>query len=157
MHLSSRTDIEAPLTFVFSALTDFDGWERSALRRGAEVNRIDKPRVVGVGMAWSVKFRMRGKDRKLEVKVTTLEPDTKLGFFCHSRVVDGDMSFELMSLSPKRTRLVFHSQVQPLTLGARLFMQSVKLAKARVQTRLNQRLQQLGSEIEQRFATQAKR
>ena len=50
MKLSGRTDIGAPVAFVYAALSDFEGWERSAMRRGADVNRTDKLRVPGVGM-----------------------------------------------------------------------------------------------------------
>ena len=37
MELSGSQDIEAPIDFVFDAITDFDGFTRHALRRGVEV------------------------------------------------------------------------------------------------------------------------
>lgn len=152
MHLSSRTDVEAPIEFVYSVLTDFEGWERAGLRRGAEVSRTDKLRAPGPGMAWDVGFRFRGKDRRLSIKLTALEPKQRLAFRGVGRLVDGEMSLDILSLSPKRTRVTMHVDIRPLTLGARLFLQSMKIAKGRVQQRLNKRLETFAREIESRQA-----
>ncbi|MFN3722014.1 MAG: SRPBCC family protein [Paracoccaceae bacterium] len=153
MHLSSRTDIEAPIEFVYAALSDFEDWERAAMRRGADVSRTDKMRAPGVGMGWHVIFRLRGKERMVDIHLAAQEPDAKLAFTAKSRMVDGDMSIELVSLAPKRTRMVLHTQVRPLTIAARLFLQSMKLAKGRVQGKLNKRMEQLATTVESRFTT----
>ena len=42
MKLSTRDDIEAPLSFVFDSFADTESWERAAMRRGAEVTRTAK-------------------------------------------------------------------------------------------------------------------
>lgn len=157
MHLSSRTDIEAPISFVFDTLTDFDGWERAALRRGAEVSRTDTLRTPGAGMGWAVGFRFRGKDRKVKIDLVELETESRLVFRGESRMFAGDVKIEPVSLAPNRTRLVVHLDVRPLTLGARLVMQSVKLAKGKVQSRFNKRLAQMAVEIEQRYAATRRR
>lgn len=151
MHLSSRTDIEAPIAFVYAALSDFEGWERAAMRRGADVTRNDALRAPGIGMGWHVVFRFRGKERMVDIHLAGLEPDAKLAFTGKGRMIDGDLSVELVSLAPKRTRLVLHCKVRPLTIAARLFLQSMKLAKGRVQTKLNKRLEHLATDLETRF------
>ena len=157
MHLSSRTDIEAPIDFVYAALTDFEGWERAAMRRGAEVTRTDKLRAIGIGMSWKVRFQFQGKERVVDIRLLGLEPDAKLSFTGKGKLLEGDLSIELLSLSPKRTRIVVHLAVRPLTLGARLLLQSAKLARARLQSRFNKRLRQLSTDIEQRFVASRKR
>jgi len=37
MKFAAREDIEAPIEYVFSQISDFPALERSALRRGADV------------------------------------------------------------------------------------------------------------------------
>lgn len=156
MHLSSKTDIEAPLDFVYAALTDFEGWERAAMRRGADVSRTDKLRVAGPGLSWHIRFRFRGRERALQVKLVGMEPARKLSFEGEGKLISGDMALDLISLAPKRTRLTLHLDIKPKTLGARLFLQSMKLAKGRVQARLNTRLGQLANDIEMRHASSRK-
>ncbi len=157
MHLSSRTDIEAPIDFVYAKLSDFDGWERAAMRRGAEVARTDKLRSPGPGMGWTIRFRFRGKQRDVAVNLTAMDPGARLAFFGQGQMLNGNLAVELMALAPKRTRLVLHAEVKPLTIGARLFLQSLRLAKARVQTKLNARLGQTATDLEARYAATARR
>lgn len=123
------------------------------MRRGAEVHRTDKLRVPGPGMEWSVRFRFRGRDRNLGVKLVTLERDTKLAFAGAGKMIESDMWIDLLSLAPNRTRLTMGVVVRPKTLGARLLLQSVKLAKTKVQIRFNKRLVQLATDIEIRHAS----
>ena len=157
MHLSSRTDIAAPLSFVFASLADFEGWERAALRRGADVARTDKLRSTAPGMAWQTRFRFRGKDRDLAVKLAEFEVDSRMSFVAQSRMMEANGAVEVVSLAPNRTRLVVRVDVKPLTLGARLVIQSAKLAKGKIQSKFNRRLAQFALELEQRYASTRRR
>lgn len=152
MHFSARTDIEASTEQVFGALADFEAWERAALRRRAEVTRSDALPRPGRGMAWDVRFRFRGKDRLLKLKLVEMEPGARLVFAGTGKLLEGDARLELMALSPRRSRLMLHLDIRPLTLGARLFLQSARLARGKIQARLNKRMAQLAAEIEGRAA-----
>lgn len=157
MQFTSRTDIEAPLAFVYETLSDFEGWERAALRRGADVTRSDSLRSPGPGMAWTVAFRFRGKDRRLALKLTELEPNARMACSGKGKMFEGEGALAMVSLAPNRTRLVVHVDARPLSLGARLVLQSVKLARGKVQTGLNKRLAALAADIEQRHASTRRR
>ena len=43
MKLGTSRDVEAPIDFVFGQMSDFKAIERAAMRRGAEVQRVDDP------------------------------------------------------------------------------------------------------------------
>lgn len=154
MKLSGRTDIGAPVAFVHAALADFEGWERSAMRRGADVNRTDKLRVPGVGMTWQARFAWRGRERQLRVRLQELTPLKGLGLDFDGPSVEGTLRIELVELAMRRTRMLMQVEVKPRTLAARLFVQSMKLAKGRVQRRYDARLESIAREIEARFAGQ---
>jgi hypothetical protein len=65
MHFQSQYDIQAPIAWVFQQVSDFPAFERQALRRGADLRRLDGLPRPGQGMAWDVKYQFRGKDRDL--------------------------------------------------------------------------------------------
>jgi len=51
MKFSTREDVEAPVDYVFGQISDFGAFERQALRRGADVRRLDSGPFV-TGSAW---------------------------------------------------------------------------------------------------------
>jgi carbon monoxide dehydrogenase subunit G len=156
MKIASRHDIEAPPDFVFQTLTDFDSWERSAMRRGAEVSRTDKLTIAGPGLSWLVRFRLRGKDRKLAVKLTGMDAPSRVSFSLSGMLFDATSHVDLMELGAKRTRMVVVSEAKPKTLAARLILQSLRLARARVQRRVDGRIGAIAQEIEDRYRQQAR-
>lgn len=156
MKIASRHDIEAPPAFVFQTLTDFDSWERSAMRRGADVTRTDKLTTAGVGLAWLVQFRFRAKDRKLAVRLTGLDAPSRMAFALTGNLFDATCIVDLMELGAKRTRMVVVSEARPRTLAARLMLQTLRLARARVQRRVDGRFATVAQEIEDRYRQQAR-
>lgn len=154
MKIASRQDIEAPPDYVFRTLMDFDSWERSAMRRGADVARTDKLQTAGVGSAWLVRFRFRGKERKLAVKLTGLDAPSRLSFVLSGTLFDATCSLDLMELGVRRTRMVVVSEAKANTLAARLILQSLRLAKTKVQRRVDGRISAVALEIEERYRLQ---
>lgn len=124
------------------------------MRRGADVHRTDKLRAPAPGMAWQARFAWRGKERQLRVKLATLTPPNRLVVEFDGPSVEGTISIELVELAVKRTRMLMQAEMKPRTLAARLFVQSMKLAKGRVQKRFDARLDSMARDIEQRFGGQ---
>jgi len=155
MKLRTKQDIEAPIAFVFKVLTDFDGWERSAMRRGADVNRTDKLRQPGSGMTWLVKFVYRGKNRTVSIRVDAMDGPGHLALTALAPVFEGSCKLELLELSAKRTRVHIEMDGKPKTFFARLYFQSLRLAKSRVERSLNKRAVSLAVEVQRRFEREA--
>lgn len=151
MRLTTRQDIEAPLDFVYAQMADFAQFERMAMRRGAEVERSDKLEQDGPGMGWRVKFPFRGKTRKLNLRLADAQPGSFLALGVEGQAISGDARVELMALSPRRTRLTIAGDVRPKTLAARLLLQSMRLARGRVQKRIDGAAGKLAALIEDRF------
>ena len=151
MKITSRQDIEAPVGFVFDCLRDFDYWERAAMRRGADVVRTNDPATVGPGLAWAVRFVFRGRDRKMALRLMGLEAPGQLAFAGSGANFEGTAAVDLLELGAKRTRLAMAAEVKPKGLAARLVLQSVKLARGRMQARIDARMAAIAGEIEERF------
>jgi hypothetical protein len=152
MKFSTKEDIEAPIDAVFEMLCDFEGFERSAMRRGAEVQRVDQLKVPGVGMNWQAAFTVRNKKREIDLEMVTFDKPNEIVLESTSPGLIGQMSFELMALSRNRTRVVVELEVKPLNLSARLLVQSLKLAKASLTRKFKLRVAEYAKTMEDRHS-----
>ncbi|MGD1881305.1 MAG: SRPBCC family protein [Paracoccaceae bacterium] len=151
MKFSSREDIEAPADFVFEQLCRFERFERSAMRRGAEVQRLDDIPAAGIGMRWAVSFEMRGRMRHLTLEMTEFDRPRAIKVISVSNGIYGEFLINLMALSPRMTRLSVSLDVSPKTLAARLMIQSIRLAKGSVSRRFKQRVADFGARVEESY------
>ena len=121
------------------------------MRRGAEVMRLDARRDVGPGMTWETQFRYRAKDRKAIIRLDAIAPTSSLALTATSSLLDAVANVEVLDLGAKRTRVEVRLELKPKTIAARIYVQSMRLARARVERTFSQRVAQLTVEIEDRF------
>ena len=152
MKFSTKEDIEAPVDAVFDMLCDFESFERSAMRRGADVQRLDELTAPGVGMTWHAVFQLRGKSREIELEMVTFERPHEIVLESTSPGLIGEMGFELMALSRGRTRVTVEMEVKPLNLSARLLVQSLKLAKGSLTRKYKMRIAEYAKGMEERYS-----
>lgn len=155
MEFIARQDIEAPIAWVFQQAADFSAFERQAMRRGADVRRLDSLPRPGSGSAWDVQFRFRGKDRQLRAEVGAYDPPNGYAVAATSPNLEGRLVMELVALSRSRTRLTVRLDVAAKTLPARLLLQSLRLAKAPLNTRFDTRVASFAKEIQDRHGRRA--
>jgi hypothetical protein len=150
MKLTAKTDLEVPADAVYASLMDHQTWEREAVRRGVGVERPSDMPLAGVGAGWRIKARYRGKMRNVLVRINSLTPGQSADFAIEGQSVDGNVVFDVLALSPRRSRLRVSIDIRPKTLAARLFLNTLRLAKGRVQARLETRLGKLGQHLKDR-------
>ena len=150
MQFSTKEDIEAPIETVFAEITDFQGFERSALRRGAEVRRLDDRAAPGVGMAWHIGFVMRGKRRDIKMQVTEYDRPNGITLSSMSKAMGGAMVVDLVALSRGRTRMAVDITLEPKNLASRLLVQSLKLARGNLTKRFKLRVAEYAMDVEDR-------
>ncbi|MEM6566397.1 MAG: SRPBCC family protein [Pseudomonadota bacterium] len=155
MKFQIQQDIEAPIDFVFAQMTDFRAFERAAMRRGAEVQRVNEGTSGKIGTAWDAKFQMRGKEREIQIEITEFDTPNRLVVSSRAPSMGGDMVVELMALSRNRTRVDTNVQLAPKNLTMKLLIQSLKLARKNVSQRLNERMAAYAVEVESRFRKSA--
>lgn len=153
MEFTAKEDIEAPLDQVFDAVSDFDALERSILRRGVDVQRIDDAGPVGVGTAWEAKFKFRGKARDAKVDVTEFDAPQKMRFHTVSGGLEIETRMDLVALSRSRTRISIEVVMVPKTLSARLLVQSMRLGKSNLTKGFRVRAAEYARDLELRLKT----
>ncbi|QFS81592.1 Polyketide cyclase / dehydrase and lipid transport [Roseivivax sp. THAF40] len=153
MEFSHKEDIEAPLERVFQEISDFDQIERSVMRRGIEVSRTDDMAAPGEGMSWRAGFTFRGKAREATIRLSRYEPPTLMVFESRSGGLEARSVVECVALSRTRTRISFDVFLTPKTLSARLIVQSMKLAKGKIDRKFRGRMADAATELERRIKT----
>lgn len=150
MKMATREDISAPIEAVFEQTTDFDHFERAAIRRGAEVQRTDSLAEVGVGSSWHAAFGYRGKKREAEIEMTELQTPERVAALIRSAGLEMRLEIDLIAMSRNRTRLNLTIDARPKTIPARLMIQSMKLARTSVLKRFRHRVGDFAEELERR-------
>ncbi|MCM2561810.1 SRPBCC family protein [Lutimaribacter sp. EGI FJ00015] len=151
MKFASKEDIAAPIDAVFDMVSDFDTFERAAMRRGAEVRRTDNLRQPGVGMSWKARFMLRGRERKLSITLSAYDRPNQMVFTGGSPDLDGEMVIDLVALSRRHTRMSVSLKLAPKTLAARLLLQSLKLARSNLNRKFHLRLADYAKNMEDRY------
>ncbi len=155
MKFSTREDIEAPIDYVFSRVTDFQGIERQALRRGADIQRLDGSTTPVQGSAWQIAFKFRGKDRKMKATIAQLDEPTYMRIETVASGITGESVIELVALSRNRTRISVSLNLTPQGLSARLLLQSLKLAKNNLSRKFKMRITDFAEDVEDTFRKNA--
>lgn len=150
MKFTSRQDIHAPIERVFAELSDFNGFARRLIKRGAELRRVDAG-AEGVGMAWEGRFTWRGKKRKARAEVVSFTPPEGYAVRTVTGGLEALATVELIALSRSRTRVVVTLELLPRTLSARLLVQSLKLTRGTLNRRFEARVAAFAGDLEKRL------
>ena len=151
MKFSKQQDIEAPIDYVFKRATDFRAFERQALRRGIEIARVDDLGQDAVGLRWKAAFPYRGKRRDVDAELIQLDAPNQLLIQSESGGISAEFGVEFMPMSANRTRVKIGLQMLPKTLPARMLVQSLKFAKSSLDVRFARRVEQFGTELQERY------
>ena len=150
MKFSTREDIEAPAAFVFAQLTDFGSLERRAMRHGAEVSRRGDGKVVQ-GMQWDIAFEFRNRRRTVVATLSNFQAPEAMVIESESAGLAAITKVDLVALSQSRTRILVSFEMRAKTMTARLLLQSLRLAKAKLTRRFDTRVADYATEIEDRY------
>ncbi|MGB0901554.1 SRPBCC family protein [Halocynthiibacter sp.] len=148
MKFTAKHDIEAPIEEVFAYCSDFPAFEQKAFERGINVARRMTLVQPGAQIGWDIRVKMRGRPRDLQVELTGFEAPNSMTLNAIGGGVTTDLVIDFVSLARNRTRLNVSFDTRPKTMGGRLLVQSLKLAKGTLNRKLQKRLSDFGTRIE---------
>ena len=151
MKLTAKTDLDVPAAQVYAILADFPAWEREGARHGIVIEHPPATPLVGVGAEWKIQGPYRGKTRRLTLRMEEMVQGKVLKASIASAPADGIAGLEVIVLSPRRSRLRVEVELKPRTLAARLFFNTLRLAKGRVQARFEARLGHVNARIREAY------
>lgn len=151
MIFETREELDVPRDFAFSRFADFTRYEDAARSYGADIRRVNGFARIAEGVSWRGSVVVRGKTRGVEATVTRLQRpeharmDTSVG----GMAVGVDLFFE--EIGPDRTLVRVCAQLKATTLAARLILQTVKLARKKIQDKIDSRVVALANQYEAEY------
>jgi uncharacterized protein YndB with AHSA1/START domain len=151
MEFTAKDDLDVPIEAAFDLLSEYDVFERMAMRRGVEVRRHNPESPIGIGSKWDVDFEWRGKDVPMKAEITKFERPDFIEIEAVMPGMDVTVQFDLVALSKKRTRLHFKATSSAKTLPMRLLLQSLKLARSNIDKKMQDRVSLQCRNLEERY------
>lgn len=152
MHFASDDPIDTPASFAFQQMAAFDFFEELVRARGAEITRLDTMTGAGIGVLWELRFVLRGRRRKIDLKLSDyVEPE----LIQVTGVSDGLLFVfrgTLEAEGPDRCRLRSRLDVKPRTLAGRMMLQSARLTKPTLNRRYKARLRDFALRTDRAYA-----
>lgn len=139
-------DLDMSQVDLFDRLSDFEQFERQAIRRGVNVTRQGSI-VSQSGLKWQCSFDYRGRNRSALIELIDFDHGSTLEFFVINSSLNISVQLELVSLSTSKTPLSATSVLEPKTLAARLLVQSMKLTRSKFNKRYKNRLHRIGKNL----------
>ena len=153
MEFSSQQPVAAPRDFVFAQASDFTAFERQAMRRGIELQSEGGPEPEGRG--WSAAVTVLGRERDVAARVISFDAPQGYAVRGESSGVEILVRVEAQPDGQEGSRLGLSVALAPRSMPGRLVLQSLKLARGSLETRLAGRLEGYAREIEARWARRA--
>ena len=153
MELKSKKAVAAPRDFVFEQASDFTAFERQALRRGVELRKEGGP--APLGRSWNASVPLMGRERDIAARVISFDAPQDYTVQGESSGVGIIVRVEAESDGNGGSHLGLSVRLEPRTMPGRLVLQSLKLARSSLETRLSGRLEGYAREIEARWARRA--
>ena len=152
MKFKETLDVNAPAEFTFSELADYETIERFAIQRGVALRRTDRLEGPCAGMAWVADWEFGGRSRRTRISLTRFEPPESMVIESETSGIAGRAQLDVVALSPSLSRIIIETEMTPVTFGAKVLMQPIKLARGQIERRVASRIGDLATRIETRYA-----
>lgn len=148
MQISTSEILTGYIEDVFDALSDFSAAERAALARGLDVKRLDAMEKPGAGVQWQIDFFARGRDRRAEIEVVKFTRPTVLQYQGNVGGLLFETSVACRVADSNATEVTVTTKLRARSMSARVFVQSMKLARRKVVKKYRQSVRRLLQDVE---------
>ncbi len=137
---SARHDAPVPADAAFARLCDPAAFEAAVRSAGVQITRLPPQAPLAVGLRWQALAGYRGVTRQLQARVSVLDPGHRIVLLLESREASANLRLQVQAGPDDGCTLLLDLRITPRGLAGRLAVQPLRLAQARLQTRLAQGL-----------------
>lgn len=151
MRFTTEERIAAPADWVFARIADPGAVEGAARRRGVRIERTPE-RAPDGGHAWRAAFEFRGMRREADLAMTPDAGAREIALRGESAGLTGQGTARVVPDGPDACRLAVDVELSAGGLTGRAFLQSLKLARGRIQDRFARRVEDTAHALSKRRA-----
>ncbi|MCF6305106.1 MAG: SRPBCC family protein [Rhodobacteraceae bacterium] len=136
MKFDYKTTVNAPVEFVFARLTDFEKFEKVGFGNISKFKPIGDIAAPEIGAKWKLRSEFQGRQRSFSLQLRELIENKSVVLGNGSDKFDVEASFGLAKIDDENTGFIFEINSSAKTITGRLIMQTMQLARSRIEKKL---------------------
>lgn len=136
MKFDYKTTINVPVEFAYARLTDFDKFEKEGFGNISKFKPVGDIAAPAIGAKWKLRSEFQGRQRSFSLQLRELIENESVVLGNGSDKFDVEASFGLSKVDPENTGFVFEINASAKTITGRLIMQTMQLARSRIEKKL---------------------
>lgn len=152
MELSYKSTINVPQKFAFARATDFEKFELEGFGKLSRFEPVSDICAPEIGTRWRTSSEFQGRPRRFSLEILALEPHEALVLGNKSEKYDIEAHFGFAEIGPEETGFTFNLAAKAQSITARLILQTIQLARGRIEKSMQSDFQTMAQRMEEAFA-----
>lgn len=136
MKFDYKTTINVPVEFAYARLTDFDKFEKDGFGNMSKFTPVGDIAAPEIGAKWKVRSEFQGRQRSFSLQLRQLLQNESVVLGNGSDKFDVEACFNLEKQDDENTGFMFELNASAKTITGRLIMQTMQLARSRIEKKL---------------------
>ncbi len=137
MKFDYKTTINVPVEYAFARLTDFDKFEKEGFGNISKFTPVGDISAPNIGAKWKVRSEFQGRQRSYALQLRKLVANETVVLGNGSDKFDVEACFGLSKMDSTKTNFTFELNASAKTITGRLIMQTMQLARSRIEKKLS--------------------
>ncbi len=136
MKFDYKSTINVPVEFAYSRATDFEKFQQDGFGNISKFEPVGDILAPDIGARWKVQSEFQGRQRRFSLELRELLENQAVVFGNGSDKFDVEASFNFSRIDDLNTGFVFEINSSAKTITGRLIMQTMQLARGRIEKKL---------------------
>ncbi len=150
MKLSYSGTIKTPVEFAYKYASDFDRLEQNGFGSMAPFKPVGDVRAPELGARWKSAVDFQGKPRRFSLELRELVENDRIVLGNASEKFDVDATYRFAP-DGEGTKFDFELTAEAKTITSRLIMQTLQLARARIESAITADFKKMTADIEAEY------
>ncbi|MBL4806739.1 MAG: hypothetical protein JKY31_05535 [Rhodobacteraceae bacterium] len=136
MKFEYTSTINVPIEFAYARATDFDKFEQEGFGNIDKFEPTGDIRAPEIGAKWKVRAEFQGRQRRFSLALRELSENEAVVFGNGTDKFDVEARFNFVKVDDENTDFLFEINSSAKTITGRLIMQTLQLARSRIERKL---------------------